>query len=254
MKKGIVKTIRAGIPAVGGVLFLVAVWTVCYAIIGNEYLVSSPWDSLKAAVSLFGKSGFYGAFSATLLRAFLAFLISVLAAAPLAAVAFAYPVFGRFLAPIVACLRALPTLAVLLLLLVFLGGNGAAVAVGVSALFPMLYTSFYHSLAGVDGKMKELCAVYEVPIKRQIEGLYLPQVLPKAVASSGAALSFALKLTVSAEILAVTFQSLGGLMQEAKLYAEIPQLFALVGVSFVVGLLMELSVNLLAEWMENKIR
>lgn len=246
MKKGIVKTIRAGIPAVGGVLFLVAVWTVCYAIIGNEYLVSSPWDSLKAAVSLFGKSGFYGAFSATLLRAFLAFLISILAAAPLAAVAFAYPVFGRFLAPIVACLRALPTLAVLLLLLVFLGGNGAAVAVGVSALFPMLYTSFYHSLAGVDGKMKELCAVYEVPIKRQIEGLYLPQVLPKAVASSGAALSFALKLTVSAEILAVTFQSLGGLMQEAKLSAEIATLTALTLLVCLVGVLIEVACNGLA--------
>ena len=252
MKKGIVKTIRAGIPTVGGVLFLVAVWTVCYAVIGNEYLLSSPWDSLKAAFSLLGKSGFYGAFFATLLRAFSAFLLSFLTAAPLAALAYFCPVFGRFLAPIVACLRSLPTLAVLLILLVFLGGNGAAVAVGVSALFPMLYTSFFQALEGVDGKLKELCIAYEVPIKRQITGLYLPNALPKVAASSGAALSFALKLIVSAEILAVTFQSVGGLMQEAKLSAELATLTALTLLVCLVGILIETACNGLARRLDRR--
>ena len=246
MRKGLAKILKASVPSVVGVVFLLVVWAVCYALVGNGYLIASPWESLKAAFSLLGKGSLYGAFFATFFRAVTAFLISLAAALPLAALSFVYPPFGKFLAPTVACFRALPTLAVLLLLLVLLGGNGAAVAVGVSALFPMLYTAFYQSLVGVDGKLKELCVAFEVPPIKQIKGLYLPHALPKAVERGGAALSFALKITVSAEILAVTFQSVGGLMQEARLAAEMATLTALTLLVCVIGIAIESACNALA--------
>ena len=63
-----------------------------------------------------------------------------------------------------------------------------------------------------------------------------------------------MKLIVSAEVLANTARSLGGMMQEAKIYMEISQLFALVGVSFLVGLLMEFVLSLLAAAAERKIK
>jgi ribosome-associated translation inhibitor RaiA len=54
-------------------------------------------------------------------------------------------------------------------------------------------------------------------------------------------------------MLANTAKSLGGMMQEAKSYGEIPQLFALVGLSFLVGLILETAVMLLANWVERKV-
>lgn len=252
MKRNWAKIAKASLPTLGGVVFLLAVWAVCYAVIGNEYLLASPWESLKAALSLLGKGGFYIAFFATLLRAFAAFFLSFLAALPLAAFAFAFPAFGRFLTPLIACFRALPTLAVLLILLVFLGGNGAAVAVGVTALLPMLYTAFSHALAGVDGKLKELCRVYEVPLWKRIKGLYLPHALPKVVSECGAALSFALKITVSAEILAATFQSVGGWMQEARLSAELATLTALTLLVCLTGVVLESGTFALARAIERR--
>ncbi len=239
MKRKWLKTAKASIPTLGGVVFLLALWAVCYALVGNEYLLASPWESLKAAFLLLGNGGFYQAFFATLLRAGAAFSISFAAALPLAVLAFAYPVFGRFFTPLIACLRSLPTLAVLLILLVFLGGNGAAVAVGVTALFPMLYTAFLTALIGVDGKLKELCRAYEVPLWKQVKGLYLPYALSKAISACGAAFSFSLKITVSAEILAFTFQSVGGWMQEARLSAELATLTALTLLVCLVGIVVE---------------
>ena len=67
-------------------------------------------------------------------------------------------------------------------------------------------------------------------------------------------LSFSLKLVVSAEVLSFTVKSLGGMMQDAKLYAEIPQLFALVGVTFIVGLILETAVGVLASLAERKVK
>ena len=53
------------------------------------------------------------------------------------------------------------------------------------------------------------------------------------------ALSFSLKLTVSAEVLANTYQSIGGMMQEAKIYVEVPALFALTALVVIAGFLLE---------------
>ena len=253
MKKQLKKIAKSSVFTVGGVLFLLVAWAVCYAVVGNEYLLASPWESVKAALSLLSSSGFYGAFFATLFRAFLAFCISLLFALPFAVLAFLFPAFARFFTPIIACFRALPTLAILLALLVFLGGNGAAVAVGVSALFPMLYTAFLSSLVRVDEKLKELCVAYEVPLARQIKGLYLPSALPNAVRECGAAVSFALKITVSAEILAVTFQSVGGLMQEARLSAELATLAALTLLVCLVGIVIESGCNALSRRLERRL-
>ena len=44
---------------------------------------------------------------------------------------------------------------------------------------------------------------------------------------------------ISAEVLANTYKSLGGLMQEARLYAEMPRLAALTVVAVLVGLIIE---------------
>ena len=73
-------------------------------------------------------------------------------------------------------------------------------------------------------------------------------------AGMGAALPFALKLVVSAEILANTPRSMGGMMQEARVYSSVPQLFALVGVTFFVGLVLETVFTVLAVAAEKKMQ
>ena len=48
-----------------------------------------------------------------------------------------------------------------------------------------------------------------------------------------------LKIIVSGEVLANTFQSLGGMMQEAKMFVQMPRLMALTLVTVLVGFLLE---------------
>ncbi len=91
----------------------------------------------------------------------------------------------------------------------------------------------------VDGKLVEMSKIYRVPVRKQIFGLYLPSAAPYVLREAAAALSFSLKLTVSAEVLANTYQSLGGMMQEAKIYVEVPALFALTALVVIAGFLLE---------------
>ncbi len=235
-------------------MFLIAVWFVAYLAVGNELIVPSFFDSLKEMGELFGRRGFWIGFFASLGRAVYAFIISFVLAAFFAVVAYLYPSFGGFLAPVVSALRSLPVLAVLLILLSFLGADEAPVAVAFLSLFPMSYISVLTALSSVDSHLIEVSRTQGTPLWRKVTAIYLPLSAPYILKEGAAALSFSVKLVVSAEVLANTAKSLGGMMQEAKIYAEIPQLFALVGVAFVAGLILETSLSLLANALERKIK
>ena len=236
------------------IAFLLAVWFVAYFAVGNELLIPPISDSLKEVGALLVSGGFWKGLLFTLLRALFAFAISFVLAVIFAVVAYLYPSFGSFLSPLGSVLRSMPILAVLLILLSFLNAGQAPIAVAFLSLFPMLYAGILAALSGVDKHLIEISRVHGTPVWRRVTAIYLPLSAPYVLKESAAALSFSLKLIVSAEVLTNTAKSLGGMMQDAKVYAEIPQLFALVGVAFFVGLLLETAVGLIASAVEKRVK
>ncbi|MBQ8308658.1 MAG: ABC transporter permease subunit [Clostridia bacterium] len=251
MKRTVWKHLGAWATAL---LFLAIVWMIAHAAVGNELLVPDFFVCLKETVRLLGTATLWRGIGSTLLRVFFAFSISFVLALIFAMIAYLLPSFGRFFAPIVGFFRSLPTLAVLLIILVWTSAAIAPVVVAFLSLFPSLYAGFFAAFTGVDKDLIEMSRVYRVPLKKRVFCLYLPSVLPLVARESAAAISFALKLVASAEVLAGTFQSLGGLMQEAKAYLQIPQLFALVSIAFLLGLLLETLGMLAARAIERRVR
>ncbi len=236
------------------VLFLVCAWGIAYAAAGNELLVPSLGDCIKSAVKLLRDGWFWSCFFGTLGRVLLAFLFSFLLATFFAVVAYLLPSFRAVFAPLVAIFRSLPVLAVALILLVWWGAGSAPIAVAFLSLFPMLYTSILAALSEVDEELIQMSRAYNVPLKKRIFSLYLPAAAPYVVREGGGALSFALKLVVSAEILVSTYGSLGGMMQELKAYLDMPTLFGIVILTFLTALLLECLVAWLARAIERRVK
>ena len=239
--------------SLAAIVFLIVVWVIAYFAVGNPLLIPPFSESMKEVGDLLLGKAFWIGFGMSLLRAWIAFILSFALAAIFAVIAYLYPSLSGFLAPIVSAFRSLPILAVLLILLSFLGNGKAPVVVAFLSLFPMLYTGILAALSGVDKHLIEVSRVQGTPLFRRVSAIYLPLSSPYILREASGALSFSVKLVVSAEVLAYTAQSLGGMMQDARMY-NLPQLFALVGVSFLAGLIVELAVSLLATVAENKIR
>lgn len=233
---------------------MATLWLIAYVVVGNELLVPALSDCLNQLGGLLIDGEFWMGFLHTLGRVFLAFTLSFVSAAFFAVIAYTVPWFGRILSPMVSALRSLPVLAVLLIILVISGAGVAPVIVAFLSLSPMLYAGFLAALCQVDKDLIKMSRVYNVPLKRRILSLYLPSAAPYAMRESAAALAFSLKLVVSAEVLASTYKSLGGLMQEARLFLEMPTLFALVSITFFVGLILETAGNILAEFVERRVK
>ena len=225
-----------------------AVWLIAAATVKNEYLIAPVGQSVKEFFALFGEPFFWRALGWTFLRAIAAFAISFVLALACACLAAAFKPFAAFMRPVVALFRTLPTMAVLLLILVWFTPRTAPVAVAFLVLFPMSYTQLSDGLAGVDGELLQMAKVYKMPLSRRLACIYIPHLAPIAVAQTGANLSFGIKLIISAEVMWSTRTALGGMISEAQAYINLPRMVALALVAVVLGIVIEIVFRVLADY------
>lgn len=210
-------------------------WTIAYFIVGNEYILPSFGDTVASAGRLLADGAFWRAFGNTFLRALWAFLASFALGVGFALLSAVVKGARAFLAPVVSVLRTVPTMAVILVLLVWTTPSVAPVVVSALVLFPAVYSAALSAIDGVREEYGALALAYGVGAKRQAFGMYLPLAAPPVLRQSGAIFSMGLKVTVSAEVLSSTYRSIGGMMQEAKLFVEMPELLALTLLTVILG-------------------
>lgn len=221
------------------VVLIFLIWIIAYYSVKNDYLIPSISATFKSFGECFISAEFWTAFSFTLLRTFSAFLLSFILAAALAALSSVSKIFSAIVSPFTAILRTVPTMAVILILLVWTTPKQAPVIVTCLVLLPIIYAQILTSLESIDAGVKNMAKVFSLTKAQKVFKIYLPHTLPSVLSQTGANISFGLKLTVSAEILCATYKSLGGLMQNAKLYLEMPRLAALTVLAVIAGFVIE---------------
>lgn len=234
------------------VVFLWLFWLIAYFIVRNDYLLPSVWDTLRETGRLMGTGEFWRAFGGTLLRTLVAFSLSLVSGTGLAVTARLFTGVRAFFAPIVSVLRSLPTVAVILVILLWTSPAVAPVIVSMLVLLPAVYSAALSALDEVQEEYGELIRAFRVGKARSAVKLYLPLAAPPVLGQAGGIFSLGLKITVSGEVLASTYRSLGGMMQEAKMYVQMPALLALTLVTVLTGFLLEglcrLACRLLVRW------
>ncbi len=222
-------------------------WIIAAAIVKNEYLIPPFLQSAEQFFKLFITPFFWKAFGWTILRTVISFIISFVVAAVCAVLSAYFKPFAAFMRPIVAVFRSLPTMAVLLLILVWTTPRIAPIAVAFLVLFPICYSQLSQGISQVDAELLEMVKVYEVAPKKVITKVYISRLAPMLVAQTGANLSFGIKLVISAEVMASTYTALGGMMGEAVIYS-LPRLAALTLFAVIFGIAVELIFSLISKY------
>ncbi len=221
------------------VVVMWAVWLIAYFAEGNDYVIPSFSTTAAKVWELLGDAEFWGAFGNTLLRTLEAFVLAYASAVLFAVLSCFSAALGAVIRPIVAVLRTIPTMAIILILLLWTTPLIAPIAVAFLVTFPLVYTQLCAAFSGVDKKVVEMAAFYGVPRLKRVFKIYVPAVLPNVLSQAGAAFSLTLKVIVSAEVMSRTYRSVGGLMQDARNYLEISELFALTLITVVAGAMIE---------------
>ena len=239
MKNKLLKILNNLLYPVLSVIVIAVIWYVVALVVDLELIVPSPTKAIQEFFLLFTEKSFYSAFFSSIGRSLIAFSISALLASLLALVSMFFAPLKKFLSVPVAVTRSLPTMAVVLLLVIWTGAKTAPVVVTALVVFPSLYASFYDALSGVDKELVEVCKVCGGGKKALLLKVYLPLSAPACSLAVSANLSLSLKLTIAAEVLASTANSIGHAMQLSQIYFETARLMALTTATVIIAVVLE---------------
>lgn len=217
-------------------------WLIAYYGVGNGLIVPSFGETVVSFWNYLGSGEFWAAVGNSLLRTFLAFVISFLLAAAFTGFGLLGSWCKALIKPITVIIRTLPTMAVILIIFKITYGNRilSPVIVTVLVLFPMIYSQLTAAVEGIDGGIKEMADVYGISKKERIFKIYLPLVSPAVFSQTGANISLGLKIMISSEVLVNTARGLGGMMQTTSGAGEVACLAALTLAAVILGLIIEL--------------
>ena len=229
------------------VVCIVIIWAISASAIDNEYILPSVSETIKSVFELFSDGKFYLSFSLTLFRSFIAFLISFVIAFLLAVLSEKLKHAERVIAPIISITRALPTIAVVLLLLFWTNSLIAPIVVTTLVVLPTQYTHLRSAFGALDKTVLEAGRVDGADEKRVFRYIQLPLTLPAIYSGIGSGISLNFKLMVAAEVLSQTANSIGFMLSTSKAYFEIAEMMALVVVAVIFGVVIEAIFNRLSK-------
>lgn len=226
------------------ILMVLLIWYFACWWIDVELILPTPAQAFIHIGAYLKDISFWVSLGWTYLRCIESFLIAFLIALGLAVLAYSKKEAEKFINPFMAFIRAIPTMAIILILIISIAPEGTPIVVAGIVICPTLYQSFLTSLKQIDQKLVEMANIYHVSKKNQIFKFYIPTVLPGILENSATGFSLNIKLIIAAEAMAQTRNSIGKLMQYAKISIEIEKLFALTILAVILSVISEALIKL----------
>ena len=229
---------KVGLPIIS-ILGIIGFGYILSAVYNSEMIAPSPTKIFKEFIALFTTENFIKSILLTLWRSIYSFLIAFLTALFFAVLAYFSETVERLLYPLTVILRAIPTMSIILLCLIWLKSSKSPSAIAFIVVFPMLYSAILGSLKGQDKDLLEMAKVYGVKKSVLFFKLILPQIVNSLIPQLISTFSFNIKLVVAGEALANTKLSIGRLMNIANSAFETARLLALAVVAIMLSFIVE---------------
>ena len=229
------------------ILVLILVWLVGSVIVKEAIVLPTPKDTFVRMFKLLVEGEFWQNLMGTLLRSLIAFFVSFLVGLALAICVKFSKISRPIISIIVSLLRAMPTIAVILLLLLWTNSKVASVVVTMLVVLPTVFSAMQDALGNIDSDIIAMLKLYNVGKKEIFFKYILPIILPSTIRTIGSGLALNIKLIVASEVIAGTARSIGNMMTEAKIYFETAELFAIVIFMLIISVTIELVFAKIAE-------
>ena len=152
------------------------------------------------------------------------------------------------LAPVVLAVKTIPVASFIILVLILFSSRSLAALISFLMVLPIIYTNVLAGIEAADRQLLEMAEVFLIPVGRRIRYIYLPQVMPFFRSGCMVALGLCWKSGIAAEVIGTPSGSIGEHLQQAKIYLDMPDLFAWTLVIVLVSLAFEKTVLALLSW------
>lgn len=217
------------------VLIVVALllWYIAAIATDSELIVPEPWSVIKLTFSMLIEGSTYLALLSTLLRALIAFVLSALFASILCLIVVVWQKSSFCVNAIVTFLRALPTIAIILVTLIVFPSTTVPVIVAFLVVFPVVFGRLRRELDR-NGRLLDVCKVYDVSPAKKIKFVLFPIIRDELLSIVRDELPLCIKIVVAGEVLALPLNGLGKEMYVGKVNLDTARVIALTVLTLVV--------------------
>ncbi|MBA2133096.1 ABC transporter permease [Capillibacterium thermochitinicola] len=230
---------------VGSLLTLFVVWSLAARWVGKEIILPNPVVTLNQLCRLLTSGGFWAHLSATLSRGLAGFGLSFLAGLFLGLLSGLHPGFQTFFHLWLTVIRSTPSMALILLALIWFESDAVTLFVTFLVVFPLITQNVTEGVRQVDPRLKEMARLYRVRFPTTLYRMYLPAILPYLATAAAAGLGLTWKVMIAAEVLAYPRWGIGARMDTARTYLQTPEVFAWTIVVIAISLFFDRILNAL---------
>jgi len=211
-------------------LIIIFIWLLLWQglslLINNPVLFVGPWETAKALVEMLGKGDFYSSLLRTLLRLLLGILAGTGSGFLFAYAAYRKRLLRDFLAPVVSLGKAIPVASFVILILIWFGNEWVAMVVVFLVTFPIAYLNLQKGLDSLDPSMTEMSTVFRFTGSRRFHYVELPQLRSHIGAAVALTIGMGFKSGIAAEVIGQARLTIGNELYQSKIYLETAELFA----------------------------
>ena len=223
-------------------LFWLGVWQASSMLVGKPVLFASPLDTLHALWQMLPTAGFWQSVAGSLSRVALGFTLALLLGMATGMLAFRFSVLRAFLAPLLTLVKTVPVASFIILILVWFGSGELTVIVSLLIVFPQIFFATVNGLESADRELLEMSRVFRVFRRRIAWQVYRPALMPYLLSACASGLGMSWKAGIAAEVIGTPLHSIGEQMYLAKVYLATSELFAWTLTVIVLSLLFEKTV------------
>ncbi|MBV4421402.1 ABC transporter permease subunit [Clostridium tyrobutyricum] len=207
-------------------LFWIIIWEVCSKVVNSPILLPSPFEVIKAFISLAAEVYFWKSIFQSLFRVILGISISVFGGIVLGIFAGLNKFVEDLLEPVIVTVKATPVISIIIIALVWFTSSKVVVFTAILICFPIVYTNVLEGIRSIDGKLIEMANIYKVKKRYILIDIYLPGIKNYIVSGIVMCLGIGWKVSVASEVLSTPKYSIGLNLLNSKTMLETSELFA----------------------------
>lgn len=153
----------------------------------------------------------------SLIRCFISFFISIIVGVILGTLSYFNKFIYNFIFPILMIIKSVPTMAFIVLVLVWISKEIAPILIGIIISLPIFYDVTINSLINADDKLIEMCKLYKVRKIDMVKKIYLPLIIISTNNILSSTISLIFKVVIAGEVYAQPKYGIGAAIQLEKM-------------------------------------
>lgn len=203
-----------------------AVWQLAAMKIQQKILLVTPAAVVRRLCTIWQVEGFFPSIWFTFCHISLGFLLGVLLGCILAVLADRIRYAETLLWPWMITIKSVPVASFVVICLIWLSAGNLSVFISFLIVLPVIYQNMLAGLQSLDPSRREMAQVFQVPLRKRLKYITLPQLKPYLMSACRVTVGMAWKAGVAAEIIGTPQGSVGKMLFQAKIYLDTDDLLA----------------------------